>query len=152
MRQGGAELLVDFAVPAGLSGGEEATAAVGVPAAVAQPLAAVVVEPVDSVDRRALRGAAFPVQEALPQGGGEGLVGIDAEDPLARGQRVGVVLLPGVALPGVGHKMRPGLAADGLGAVGRTTVDDHHLVGHATEALQAAADVALLVVGDDDGC
>ena len=44
-----------------------------------------------------------------------------------------------------------GIEADGLGGIGGAGVDDDDLVGDVLQRLEATADVAFFVLGDDDG-
>ena len=84
----------------------------------------------------------------MGEGGGEGFVGVDTEGEGVRDEGVGEVFLLGVAFPGVGCEYGAETMADGLGGVGRAGVDDDDFVNDGREGLEAAGNVALLVLGD----
>lgn len=142
---------MDDAVPVCVVPMEEACAAVGIPSTVVYPMAAVVGEPVEAVDFGRIEGVIFQFQDVVPQGWGEGFVGIDAEDPGVCGEAVGVVFLSGVAFPAVVDEACAGLGADLLGGVGGSGVDDDDFIGDSMQGLEASPYVALLVLGDYDG-
>ena len=48
-------------------------------------------------------------------------------------------------------EVRPGFAAEDLGTVGGTGIDDNHFVDYTFQRSQTAPDVALFILSDDDG-
>ena len=114
-------------------------------------MTAVVGESVETVDHLGIGCSLFDFAQTCRQIGRESLVGIDAENPVTRGEVVGEVLLLGVSFPRVTHKLGTGIGAYLLGTVGRARVNDYYFVDNSLQRLKAAADVALLVMGDDYG-
>ena len=145
------QLLVHLAVPGGNAGRPEADASIGVPSTMVDPVAAVVGEPVDGEDGEGRESLLLHELQVVAQLWREGLVGVDAENPAVGGQGVGVVFLAVVALPVVVEEACTGIEADGLGGIGGAGVDDDDLIGDVLQRLEATADVAFFVLGDDDG-
>ena len=128
---------------------EEAQLRVWIPVAVADPAAHVpdLAREVEAVDARR-HAAAQRGEDLLAQRRRDGLVRVDEQDPLAAREVARDRLLPDVAHPPVLEDAIGVLARDLPRAVGAEGVDDDDLVGP-LHALEAAADVVLLVARDD---
>ena len=114
--------LVDGALPTARSGRPEPHLAVGVPSAVPHPAPAVVRQPVDLPHTPRPCGIARRAGDVVQDGGpgpdGEGLIRIEAEDPLPLGLRIGLILRGRPPLPSAGHdpRSRRFRRAGGIGA------------------------------------
>ncbi len=128
---------------------EQAQFAVGVPAAVVDPLATIIGSAVHGVAGGSRVG--FYLQDGLAQRVAEGFVGIQAEYPRVQGLFECIVFLFNVPGKRMLYKSRTLFPANCLRAVGGKRVHNHYVIGYAGECIQTTPDVALLVVGDDDG-
>src|SRR5262249_60965675 len=81
--------------------------------------------------------------------GSAALVGVDLEDPLATGMVESVV--PGgskVVDPLEVEDARSALSCDPLGSVGRSRIDDDHLIDEPAQRAQAAVEISRFVLDD----
>ena len=87
--------------------------------------------------------------QCLPGPGGQPLVGVEHEHPVAAGEIEGGVAGVGEAGPGTLGHLRSGGAGQLEGAVTAAGVDDHDLVDRPSDRGEAAGEQLLLVAGDD---
>src|ERR1700682_3898789 len=82
--------------------------------------------------------------------GRHALIGVDREHPIAPGERQREILLRPETAPFMGNDAGTFLRGDRRGAI-RTAGVYHDALVAKGEAVEAGADVRLLVLGDDDG-
>ena len=134
--------------PAAQAAVVEAQLAVGVPAAVAHPVPAIVGE----ADQRV--GCVLPVgfdgANRLAQLVGQHFVSIELEDVVELSLAGGVIFLLDVAGKGMLNDAYVVLAAYFDSGIGGEGIDHQYIVGYIAQRLEAAGNVGCFVEGDDD--
>lgn len=136
------------AAPATAAAVPEAKLCIGIPAAMSDPLPAVIGEAVHGI--AGVLPVLFYGGNGVEQGFVGSLIGIERENVRVKCVRDGPVFLFDMPVERMLDKARAMAAANFSGAVGGETVEHHNIVGNAFYGIQTAANIAFFVEGDDN--